>query len=51
MCPKYYWTQLSCAKKVVEKFGFGELKIEKLKLLLRFQPKFAALTFLTLEVG
>ena len=29
--PKYYCTQLSCAKKVVEKFSFNELKIEKVK--------------------
>ena len=28
ICPKYYCTQSSCAKKVVEKFGFNEVKIE-----------------------
>ena len=42
-------TQLSCVKKVVEKFSFSELKIEKVIFLLRVQPTFFALTFLTLE--
>ena len=33
MCSKYYCTQLSChlARKVVEKFRFSELKIEKVQ--------------------
>ena len=32
ICPKYLCTQLICAKKkVVEKFSFNELKIEKVK--------------------
>ena len=31
ICPKLYCTQLSCAKKVAEKFTFNELKIERVK--------------------
>ena len=38
-------------KTVAEKFSFSEPKIEKVKFLLRVQPKFFALAFLTLEVA
>ena len=31
ICPEYCYTQLSCAKKIVEKFSFNELKIEKVR--------------------
>ena len=44
--PKYYCTQLSCAKKkVVEKFGFGELKIEKVKLFTQIPTKICCNNF------
>ena len=46
-----YCAQLSCTKKVVEKFCFNELKIENENYLLRVQPKFFELTFLMLEVA
>ena len=31
ICPKCYCTQLSCPKKIVEKFSLSELKIEEVK--------------------
>ena len=39
MCPKYYCTQLSCAKTVVEKLSFSEPKIEKVKFFTQGQNK------------
>ena len=47
-------TQLGChvPKKVVEKFSFSELKIEKVKFFTQSPvPTFFALTFLILEVA
>ena len=39
-------------KNVVEKFSFGEIKIEKVKFVTQsLIPTFFALTFLTLEVA
>ena len=54
ICPKYYCTQSSCAKKNVEKFSFNELKIEKLynwKSFTESSTKTFALMILTLDVA
>ena len=37
--PKYYCTQLSCAKTFVEKFSFSELKIENVKFVTQSPTK------------
>ena len=39
ICPKYYYTQLSCAKTVAEKLSFSELKNEKVAFVTQSQTK------------